>query len=165
MIYYSAICILSIFLVVFQSTALDLLFLGKIRLELSLIVVIYGGLYMDIVKGGVQAVILGFLLDSVTGVMPGLFTFIYLAVFAIANLLSYRVYPEGIVTVMILTFFCSLVEGMIIMLIYKIGFGIDAFHELFNRYLPQSLVVAVVAPACFTALHKIQELTGERAET
>ncbi|MBN2254302.1 MAG: rod shape-determining protein MreD [Deltaproteobacteria bacterium] len=165
MIYYGAVFVLSIFLVVFQSTALDLLFLGKIRLELSLIVVIYGGLYMDAVKGGVLSLLLGFLLDSMTGVMPGLYTFIYVAVFALTKRLSYRVYPEGITTVILLTFFCSLAEGMIIVLIYKTGFGIDAFHEIFNTYLLQSLVVAVIAPACFSMLHKIQEITGERAET
>jgi rod shape-determining protein MreD len=165
MIYYVAVFVLSILLVVFQSTALDLLFLGKIRLELTLIVVIYGGLYMDAVKGGLLSLLLGFLLDSMTGVMPGFYTFIYLAVFAVTHLISYRVYPEGIPIIILLTFLCSLAEGIIIMFIYRMGFGIDAFKEIFDTYVLQSLVVAVVAPACFTLLHRIQGITGERAET
>lgn len=164
MIYYILVPFLSILLVVFQSTVLDLLFLGKIRLEISLIVVIYAGLYMNAVKGGALSLFLGFLLDSVTGIMPGLYAFFYLTIFVLSNRLSYRVYPEGITFIILFTFLCSFSEGIGIIFIYKTLFGINAFHEVFNTYMPQSLVVAIVAPACFAMLHQLEGVIRERAE-
>ncbi len=163
MMYYVLVPILSIFLVVFQSTVLDLLFLGKIRLEISLIVVIYAGLYMDAIKGGALSFLLGFLLDSMTGVMPGLYVFLYGTIFVLSNRLSCRVYPEGITFIIVFTFLCSIYHGIVIFFIYKILFGVNAFHEVFNTYIPQSLVVAVVAPACFTMLHQLEGMIRERA--
>ncbi|HEU19989.1 MAG TPA: hypothetical protein ENO00_11560, partial [Deltaproteobacteria bacterium] len=114
MIYYVIVPVFSVLLVIFQSTFLDILFLGKIRLEITLIVVIYAGLYMNVVKGGALSVLLGFLLDSMTGVMPGLYVFLYVTIFVLSNRLSYRVYSEGITFIILFTFLCSLSEGVII---------------------------------------------------
>jgi len=164
MIYYVIVPVFSVLLVIFQSTFLDILFLGKIRLEITLIVVIYAGLYMNVVKGGALSVLLGFLLDSMTGVMPGLYVFLYVTIFVLSNRLSYRVYSEGITFIILFTFLCSLSEGVIIFFIYKIMFGVNAFHEVFNTYMPQSLVVAVVAPACFAILHQLEGMIREKAE-
>lgn len=164
MIYYVLVPVFSILLVVFQSTFLDLLFLGKIRLEISLIFVIYAGLFMDAIKGGVLSFLLGFLLDSMAGVMPGLYSLFYITIFVLSNRLSYRVYPESITFIIVFTFLCSSLEGVVIFFIYKMLFGVNAFHEVFSTYMPQSLVVAVVAPACFTMLHQLEGMIRERAE-
>ena len=164
MIYYLLVPIFSLLLLVFQATVLDLFSLGKIRLEISLILVIYAGFYLDLVKGGVLSLTLGFFLDCVTSMIPGLFTFFYMVIFFISRNVSYRVYPEGIPFIMMFTFICAFSEGIVIFLLYKFMFDVNIFRDILNMYLPQSLVIAVIGPACFALFHRLEGLLHDGKE-
>ncbi|MEA1936085.1 MAG: hypothetical protein U9M96_04605, partial [Thermodesulfobacteriota bacterium] len=95
MIYYLILPVFSLLLIVFQTTVLDLFFLGKIELEVSLILVVWAGFHLDVVKGGILSFVLGFFLDCITGSMTGLFMFIYVVIFSLSKIVSLRVYAEG----------------------------------------------------------------------
>lgn len=159
MIYYLLMPIFSLFLIVFQSTVLDIFFLGKIRVELSLIVVLYAGFYMNMIKGGLLSFVLGFFLDcAASSVVPGLFIFLYMAIFFASKYISYRVYPEGLTFIMVFAFVCALSEGIFIFLLYKFIFGVNIFYDVINMYVPQSLVIAVLCPACFTLFYRLEDV-------
>jgi len=56
-------------------------FPGRLVFELSLIVVIYAGFRLDLIRGSILAFVLGFVFDCVSGSVLGLFTFIYVVIF------------------------------------------------------------------------------------
>ena len=164
MIYYLLMPVFSLLLIMFQTTVLDILFLGKIRLEISLILVVYAGLHMDVVKGGVLSFVMGFLLDCMTSLIPGLFTFIYMVIFLVSKSVSCRFYPENITFVILFTFICTFSEGIIIFLIYQFMFGVNILNNILNTYLLQSLAIAVLAPVCFTLFYRLEALLNEGKE-
>ncbi len=158
MVYYIFLPVFSLLLIVFQTTVLDLFFMGKIGLEISLVLVVYAGFYLDIIKGGVMSFILGFFLDCVTGSIPGLFTFIYVAIFFLSRVVSLRVYMEGLTFIMGFTFTCAFSEGIATILIYKFFLGVDMFHDVLRVFLPQALVTGVLSPALFTIFSRFEVL-------
>jgi len=156
--YYIVMPILAIMLLIFQTTILDLVFMGKIRLEISLILVIYAGFYMDLVRGGVLALLLGFCLDCMISPVPGLYLFFYMVVFLLSKNVVYRIYSEGMAFIMIFTFLCAFLEGVIIFVMYQLLFGVNISHDVLDTYLPQALAIAVLGPACFTFFDQFEVL-------
>jgi len=156
MAYYFVFPIFTILLVVLQKTLLDLLFGGRIGIEASLILVIYAGFHLDMVRGGVLAFLTGFLLDCVSGAIMGLYTFIYIMIFMLSYLLSPRIYGERMLFIMGYTFVCALLEGIFIIAIYWYIYGTDVSPGLIRTYLPQALVAGVLSPALFTLFNRLE---------
>ena len=88
MLYYLLLPFLSILLIVLQSTITDIIFSGRLVFEISLIVVIYAGFRLDLIRGTILAFILGFVFDCVAGSVLGLFTLIYVIVFLFSFFIS-----------------------------------------------------------------------------
>jgi hypothetical protein len=156
MIYYLLLPLFSVLLLALQTSLFDLLFLGKIGVEVSLVVVVYAGFKLDMAKGGLLSFVLGFFLDCITSVVPGLFVFIYLFIFFISKIASFRIYAEGILFVMGFTFLCALSEGVIIVAVYKTLYGINIFHDMSSIFLPQALVVGIISPALFSLFNRLE---------
>ncbi len=156
MIFYLVLPFFALVLLVLQTTILNLFFLGKMGLEVSLIVVVYAGFYLGALRGGILAFILGFFLDCISGSITGVFTFFYVFVFFLSRLVSYRVYAEGVFFIMGFTFVCALLEGSFIILLYRMIHGVDIFANVFKLFLPQALVTAVLSPAIFTMLSYLE---------
>lgn len=158
MIYYITLPIFSLALIVFQTTILDLFFLGKIGFEVSLILVVYAGLHLDVMKGGFLAFVLGFFLDCITGSMTGFFILIYVIIFFISKVVSTRVYPESITFIMGFTFICVFSEGIITILIYYFIHNVNLSHNILEIFLPQALVAGVLSPALFPVFYRLEGL-------
>lgn len=158
MIYYLILPVFSLLLIVFQTTVLDLFFLGKIELEVSLILVVWAGFHLDVVKGGILSFVLGFFLDCITGSMTGLFMFIYVVIFSLSKIVSLRVYAEGIVFIIGFTFICIFSKGIITVLIYKFIYSVDISHNILRIFLPQALIAGVLSPALFSMFDRLEVL-------
>lgn len=158
MIYYLTLPVFSLALIVFQSTVLDLFFLGKIGFEVSLILVVYAGLHLDVIKGGILAFVLGFFLDCITGSMTGFFILIYVIIFFFSKIVSSRVYPEGIAFIMGFTFICVFSKGIITILIYYFIYNVDLSHNVLRVFLPQALVAGVFSPVLFPIFDRLEVL-------
>jgi rod shape-determining protein MreD len=156
MAYYIVLPFFTILLIVLQRTLLDLLFGGRIGVEVSLVLVIYAGFHLDMVRGGVLAFLMGFLLDCVSGTIMGLYTFIYVMIFILSYLLSPRIYGERMLFIMGYTFVCALLEGLVIFAIYWFIYGTDVSPGLLRTYLPQALVAGVLSPALFTLFNHLE---------
>ena len=152
MIFYLLLPIVALILVVLQSTVLKLLFLGKVTPEISLLVVIYAGFYLDILRGGILAFVFGFFLDCITGAITGVFTSVYVLIFFFSRLISFRVYSDGVFFIMTFTFLCALAEGLCIVLMYRLIHGLNIFSDIPTVFLPQALVAGALGPAVFTML-------------
>jgi rod shape-determining protein MreD len=143
----------------------DIVFSGKIAVELSLIVVIYTGFRFDVLRGGIFSFILGFIHDCLTCTLSGLYTLIYVVVFLISKLASLRISPGQPFLIMSLTFVCALLEGMIIILFYPLLYGGGISTHAILVYLPQILIVSILSPVLFRAFHWTEAaLNGRESE-
>ena len=60
MAYYLLLPVLSILVVALQTTIADILFSGRLVIEISLIAVIYAGFRLELPKGSILAFVFGF---------------------------------------------------------------------------------------------------------
>ncbi len=149
-------------LIVLQTLVSDLLFFGKLAVEISLILVIYAGFYLPFTKGAVAGFVLGFFLDCFIGSVSGLFAFFYVFIFLISRFVSLQVYAERFSFIMIFVGLCALLEGLFVMVVYKLAYGVDKFIHLGDIFLPQALLAGLLAPSFFKLLRKIDIFLNAR---
>jgi len=150
--------IFSLLLLIFQVSFLDLLFFGKIGIEISLIVVIYAGFHLSIAKGGSLAFLMGFIFDCITGSITGFHTFFYVLVFLIARLTSRRVYSEGTFFIVLFAFAASIAEGVFLSLIYIVIYNVENFTKIMWIFVIQSIIAGFLSPAVFLLLDKVESV-------
>ncbi len=153
MTFYFLLPLAALALIVLQMSAMNLLFLGKVAPEISLLVVIYAGFYLGAIRGGILAFVFGFFMDCLSGAVTGIFTSVYVMIFFLSRVVSFRVYSDGVVFIMIFTFLCALAEGIFIILLYGVIYGLNIFPDIWDIFLPQALVAGALGPAVFTILN------------
>lgn len=159
MIYrYLFLPLMGLFLVVFQTSVLDLLFMGRMGVELSLVLVIYAGFRLNVLHGALLSFLLGFFLDCMMGSASGLFTLLYVCIFFASVLVSARIYAEQMSLMMIFTFLCAIFEGLMIVLFYWVMYDISMFENVIWVFLPQALVVGLLSPLFFKVFNFFEVL-------
>jgi rod shape-determining protein MreD len=148
----------------------DIFFFGKIGVELSLILVIYAGFRLDIMKGGILSFILGFFRDCINCSISGPYTFLYVLVFLISMLASDRISPGKSSFIMIFTLMCASFEIIVIFLFHLLlygGYGGDISTTLaLKAYIPQTLILSGLSPILFSTISRIDVLlSGKDART
>jgi len=134
----------------------NLFFSGELVIEISLLMVLYAGFNLTWIKGGIFCFFIGFLLDCFMGSVSGLFALLYLAFFWLAKFVSPRIYAEKIPVVMIFVGICSLIEGMLVILFYKLAFDLDKLQHLWDVFLPQAIIVGLLAPVVFSLFRRLK---------
>ena len=142
--------------IVFQTTVPEILFFNSIGLELSLIFVIYAAFHLDLLQGAVLCFMLGFILDCISGTMSGFFTSIYVLLYFLSLLVSVRVYAAKVVFIMVFTTMCALLEGVMIMILYKYIYTVDTVSDMFRIIVPQALLLGVTSPLFFSLFHRLE---------
>ncbi|PKN51563.1 MAG: rod shape-determining protein MreD [Deltaproteobacteria bacterium HGW-Deltaproteobacteria-13] len=150
MLYYLSLPFLSILLIALQSTVTDIIFSGRLVFELSLIVIIYAGFHLDLIRGAILAFVFGFVWDCVGGSVPGLYTFIYILIFLFSFFVSDWLDTGKIYVIACFCFLCSFLKEIILFLFYFLAFKIDV---LMNTYFVviflQALILGLFAPVFF----------------
>ena len=135
------------------------MFFGKISLEISLLLVIYAGFHMKVIKGFILSFILGFFLDCIVGSIPGLFTFIYTLIFFISLLVYPKLYPKRrSLFIMIFTLICALLEQLLVILFNELIYGVNLFQHILRIFLPQALVLSMLSPVFFNIFFRFEVL-------
>jgi rod shape-determining protein MreD len=145
-----------IILIGLQTMIANLFFSGKLVVEISLLMVLYAGFNLAWVKGGILCFIIGFFLDYFMGSVSGLFALIYLALFLLARFVSSRVYAEKTLFIVAFVGLSSLVEGMLIIVFYRLAFGLDKLPHIWDVFLPQAIIVGLLAPLIFSLMRKLK---------
>ncbi|MEN6466251.1 MAG: rod shape-determining protein MreD [Syntrophaceae bacterium] len=158
MIYYVVMPIFSLLLLIFQVSFLDLMFFGKIGIEISLIVVIYAGFHLSIARGGSLAFVMGFIFDCITGSITGFHTFFYVLVFLAARLTSRRVYSEGTFFIVLFALAACLAQGVFLSLIYSFIYNVENFMKIMWIFIIQSIIAGFLSPAVFLLLDKMESV-------
>jgi rod shape-determining protein MreD len=156
-IYYFALPVFALCLVVFQTSFLEALLFNKIGIEITFLCVIYAGLYMDTLKGCVMSFLLGFLLDALTVDVSGIYTLVYVLMFFITMQVAPRVYKSKITFIMVFTLVCCVIKMLILVLIYQFIFGANVIVAGLTIYLPQAVILSLLSPAFFTLCQRFEE--------
>lgn len=145
-----------LFVVIAQITILDLFTLGRVGIEISLVIVIYAGFRLGSFRGGLIALMLGFFLDCLTSAIFGLYTFLYILIFYLSAIVAGRVYGEKPTLIASFTAVCTLLEGLVIILLYRFFFSADILYTLPKVFIPQAIVLGFLSPLIFRFFHNIE---------
>jgi len=156
MIYYLLLPVLLLLLVIVQITILELFSLGLIGMELSLIVVIYAGFHLDALRGGILSLLLGFFMDCLTSGIFGLYMFLYILVFCLSMIVEGKVYTGKPVLIASFTGFCMLLEGLLIVLLYRFVFGANILYAILKIFIPQAVVLGILSPLIFGLFQRFE---------
>jgi rod shape-determining protein MreD len=172
MLYYIVLPFLSILLIVLQTTIADILFSSRLVLEISIVLVVYAGFRLPLIKGTLLAFVLGFVFDCIAGSVLGLFALIYILVFLLSFFASGKMVTEKMHIIALFTLFCVFLEDCIIVLFYNLAYGFDILHNIPFIFLPQALIVCLFAPVFFYLMRKVEvyfygktERSAERTRT
>lgn len=154
--YYLLLPFLSILLIVLQNTVADIMFSGRLVLEISIIVVVYAGFRLNLIRGSISAFVLGFIFDCISGSVLGLFTLIYVLIFLFSFFLSTRLITEKLPFIALFTLLCAFLEESMVVLFYNFAYGFDMLHNTPAAFLPQSLIVGLLAPLFFYLMRRIE---------
>jgi rod shape-determining protein MreD len=116
---------------------------------MSLVVVIYAGFHLDLIKGTILAFFLGFVLDCVGGSVLGLFTFIYIIVFWCSFFISDLLDTEKTHVIVFFSFFCAFLKEIILNIFYYLVFDIKLLLNVYFIIFMQALVIGLIAPLFF----------------
>ena len=156
MMYCLLLPVLLLLLVIAQITILDLFSLGWIGMEISLIVVIYAGFHLDALRGGIVSLLLGFFLDCLTSTIFGLYMFLYVLIFFLSMIVEGRVYAGKPVLIASFTGLCTLLEGLVIVLFYRLAFSADILYVIPRIFIPQAIVLGLMSPVFFNLLKRFE---------
>jgi rod shape-determining protein MreD len=156
MVYYLSLPFFSILLIVLQTTIADIIFSGQLVLEISIIVVVYAGFRFPLIKGAILAFVLGFIFDIIAGSILGLFTLIYVLVFLFSFFMSVKLVTEKMHFIALFTLICAFLEEVAVVLFYNLIYGFDILHSTPIVFLPQALIVGLLAPAFFNSMSKLE---------
>jgi rod shape-determining protein MreD len=143
-------------LVIVQITVLDLFTLGWVGMEISLVVVIYSGFHLDAFLGCMISLLLGFFLDCLTSAIFGLYTFLYILIFYFSMLVAGKIYAEKPSLIALFTGFCTLLEGLIIVLLYFFLLGADILYAIPKIFIPKAILLGLLSPFLFPLFHRFE---------
>jgi len=149
MIYYILLLILSILVIVLQSTITDVIFSNCFIFEMSLVVVIYTGFHLDLIKGTALAFLIGLFMDCVGGSVLGVYAFIYILTFWTSFFVSDLLDTEKTHVIIFFSFFCILVKEILLNIFYYLAFNISLFLNTYYFMMTQALVISLLTPLLF----------------
>jgi len=161
-IYYLILPLFCLLLIVVQTAISDILFFGKIGIEISLVVTIYAGFRLDVLRGGLLCLSLGFLLDCMSGSISGFYTLIYILIYFVSMLASQRVVPDKLIFIGFFSLLCVLFEALMILVMHPLIYEGDIFRHVVNTSIPQALVIGIISPAVFTTFRRVEIVLGGR---
>jgi rod shape-determining protein MreD len=156
MIYFLLLPFLSILLIALQSTVTDIIFSERLVFEISLVVVIYAGFRLDLIRGSISAFVFGFVLDCVSGSVPGLFAFIYMGIFLCSFFVSDWLDTEKIYVIACFSFICAFVKEIIAALFYYLAFKMDVSLNSYFIFFVQALMIGLLAPIFFYLMGRVE---------
>lgn len=156
MVYYLLLPFFSILLVVLQTAISDILFSGLFVLEISVIMVIYAGFRLSVIKGALLAFTLGLVFDCLAGYVVGLFALIYVLIFLLAFFASEKVVIAESHVIAFLTFIFVIFETFIVAMFYKLIYDFSIMNNLSIYLFLQALIASLLSPVFFYIMRQFE---------
>lgn len=149
MITYPLLAIYALSLILLQVSFLDSMASGLIDLEISLVLVIYAGFRMNVVRGGILSYLLGFFYDTLVGTVPGMHGLLYVLIFAFSLFASREINVNATAILMLYVFTCAIIKGVIVLAYSGLVTEVVLWNDIWFTYLPQGAILAVISPLLF----------------
>ena len=166
----AALLLLGFALLIVQASATALVNVHPFSPNLLLPMVIYLGVSHDvgIVRGGMLAFVLGYLLDSFTGSPMGLHTFVLVATYMLARGAGLSLVLRGPLFQIGLTFGVSVIAGGTILALRAIferpaAFEAGTVGDTTLTLIAPALTTAALAPLVFFAVRGFEQLATRRS--
>jgi rod shape-determining protein MreD len=161
--------LLGFVLLILQASASALANMHPFSPNLLLPVVIYLGVSHDVglVRGGMLAFVLGYLLDSFTGSPMGLHTFVLVATYMLARGAGLSLFLRGPLFQIGLTFAVSVIAGGTILALRAIferpaAFEAGTVWDTVYTLVAPALTTAALAPLVFLVVRRVDQLVARR---
>lgn len=139
--------------VVVQTTLVSRLGILPVAPNLILVLVVYLGLRIPTVWGAIGAFLLGYLLDTFSGSIPGLHCFAMTLVFAMVYLVSGRLWMQNPVTSFAIMGLACLLEIFVLATYFGItGAFASGGAALLQTVVVEALLALLVSPLIFAVL-------------
>lgn len=156
MMYYMMLPPAALVCVVLQTTLADMLSRGAVRLEVSLVLALYAGFHLGMIRGAALVVVFGFVMDTLTGTVPCFYTLFYILVFLVARVVSFKVYGEGAIVIMSAAFLCVLGQAVVIVALSRWTAGVPLSFDGMEVTVYNAVLLALTTPLFFALFKKIE---------
>ncbi len=102
------------------------------------------------------SLLLGFFLDCLTSAIFGLYTFLYLLIFYFSMYVSGKTYAEKPSLIAFFTGFCTLLEGLAIVILYLFLLGADILYAIPKIFIPKAILLGLLSPFLFHLFHHLE---------
>jgi rod shape-determining protein MreD len=159
-----AILLFGFLLLVLQSTFAHLIPVDLVVPNAALTIILYMGLHdYNVTRGVLMSFALGYLMDAFAGSPMGLHTFVAVAVFLVSRVAALRLFLQGWIFEIILTFFLTLLASALVLglrALFDKDFGSLLIH--LKIVVSRAVATAVVAPLVFRVMTWIERITARR---
>lgn len=159
-----AILLFAFLALVVQSTFAHLVPVDLAVPNAAMACILYMGLHdYNITKGVLISFVIGYLMDAFAGSPMGLHTFVAVAVFLISRVAALRLFLQGWIFEIILTFFLSLLASSMVLglrALFDQDFGSLLIH--LKIVVSRAVATAIVAPVVFRVMARIERITVRR---
>ncbi len=149
-------------LLVLQSTFAHLVPLDLFVPNAALAVILYMGLHdYNAARGALISFAIGYLMDSFAGSPMGLHTFVAVAIFLVSRVAALRLFLQGWLFEIILSFFLALLASALLLgirILFDEDFGSLLIH--LKIVVSRAVTTALVAPLVFRAMATIERATA-----
>lgn len=163
-IIYPLLAIYALALIFLQVTFLDSLASGLINVEISLILVIYAGFRMNVMRGGFLSYLLGFFFDTLAGTAPGMYGLLYVLIFALSLFVSREIDINTTPLLMLYVFACVMIKGVLLLGYYSLTADVVLWNDIWLTYLPQGVILAVISPLLFSLFRRSEVLSSDERQ-
>ncbi|OGQ34118.1 MAG: rod shape-determining protein MreD [Deltaproteobacteria bacterium RIFCSPHIGHO2_12_FULL_43_9] len=157
------ILLISLLIIIFQSTFLNLLFKG-FRPDLILIVIVYLSFHRYLVEGALLSLIIGWFVESLSGAPHGMIMTVYLWIFLIAKMVGIAVFLTRTVGTLLVVFLMSLLQNLLVWGITYLFFPANiSFEAVAGEWIPTVVLQLIITPLVFGLFSSLDKLFGKES--
>lgn len=143
------------FLLCLQTTVLNYIPGLPIKPDITLIMVCYLGIFKGPLISLFLAFFIGYILDTLSGSVLGLYSFLRIVTLFLTQLASESLYLKNLISQVTIITALSIIDGFLLLFLMYIFVSIDSLWPFVLKYLPlQSIITGIIGPFIFFALNK-----------
>ncbi len=146
---YVLVAIYALLVILLQLSFWEIVGSENRHLEFSLLLVIYAGLRMNPVLGGVLSYLLGYFFDALAGGVPGLYGLIYVLIFSASLFASRATAVSSSPFIMLLVFFVVLCKEFLVLAYLILVNDPVIWGDMWLMLLLQAAILALLSPSFF----------------
>jgi rod shape-determining protein MreD len=150
---FAALAATAIVAMVLQTTVFPSIPALPVAPNLMMVLAVYLGVFHRNMGGALGAFLLGYFLDSFSGVRLGVNAFAFTLVFAGVQLVARSIWVQGSVPVIVIVFVAGCARGLVMLAILTLAGGTPLWQHVVWYTVVESMAAALTAPAVFAAVH------------